>query len=189
MNTLAHIVIASAALSRPESQARNRAVITGALLPDLSMFVFFAWSRLQGWSGDETWNVRYWMEPWQTIGAISNSFVIFGVIGVLAWWRRWPLIAFACGAALLHIAFDFPLHADDAHRHFWPVSDWRFNSPVSYWDPSQNGLIGGAIETAAVLLASLVLWFRFERIRIRTVLAILVVLQLAVFVATINWAS
>jgi len=35
----------------------------------------------------------------------------------------------------LHALFDFPLHHDDGHRHFWPFSEFRFDSPVSYWDP------------------------------------------------------
>ena len=118
------MVIASAALARAGTPKRNWTVLAGAFVPDASMFVFFAWSRLQGWSGDETWNVRYWMEPWQTLGAASNSFLVFGaaLALALALWRSSPLIAVFCGAALLHIALDFPLHADDAHRHFWPLT-------------------------------------------------------------------
>jgi len=32
------------------------------------------------------------------------------------------------------MVLDFPFHAEDAHKHFWPLSDWRFHSPFSYWD-------------------------------------------------------
>lgn len=189
MNTIAHVVIACAALSRPQKPQRNLAVVAGALLPDVSMFVFFAWSRFQGWGGDETWNVRYWTEPWQTLGAISNSFVLFGGVLAICLWRKWPLFAVASAAALVHIAFDFPLHADDAHRHFWPLSDWRFNSPVSYWDPAQNGAMGGAIETLAVLAASVFLWRRFSAFRPRLIIAVLMALQLAAFAALLSWAG
>ena len=42
MNTIAHMVIASAALARPNTPKRNWAVLAGALAPDASMFVFFA---------------------------------------------------------------------------------------------------------------------------------------------------
>jgi hypothetical protein len=153
------------------------------------MFVFFGWSRVQGWSGDETWNLHYWMEPWQFLGAISNSFVLFGIVLALSLWRQWPLVVFASAAALVHIAFDFPLHADDAHRHFWPLSDWRFHSPISYWDSGQNGAAGGAIESLAVLVASLFLWRRFSGFRPRLVLALLLALQLAAFVALLSWTS
>ena len=177
MNTIAHMVIASAALARKDAPKRNWMVIGGAFIPDASMFVFFAWSRLQGWSGDETWNVQYWTEPWQTFGAASNSFVLFGALLAIAAWQRWNLWAVFAGAALLHIALDFPLHADDAHRHFWPLSDWRFVSPISYWDPSANGRIGAGIETAAVFIATIALWRRFEGLKTRGALAILLGLQ------------
>lgn len=189
MNTIAHVIVASAALSRPQSPRRNLAIVAGALVPDASMFVFFAWSRMNGWSGDETWNVRYWMEPWQSIGAISNSFLLFAGFLALAEWRKWTIVAVVAAAAMLHIALDFPLHADDAHRHFWPVSTWRFNSPVSYWDPSANGLIGTAIETAIVVAASVFLWRRFTGLRTRITLAVLLTLQIAMLIAWISWAG
>ena len=181
MNTLAHIVIACAALSRRQAPNRNRAVIIGALVPDASMFVFFAWSRIQGWSGDETWNVQYWNEPWQMIGAASNSFVVFSVILLMAAWRKWPLFAIASLAALIHVALDFPLHADDAHRHFWPLSDWRFASPVSYWDPDHHGRLGSALETLGVVGAVAVLWRRFPRWSWRGLFGALLALQCLAF--------
>nr|WP_070959733.1 hypothetical protein [Hyphomonas sp. Mor2] len=189
MNTVAHVIVACAALSRPDAPRRNLAVVAGALIPDASMFVFFAWSRLNGWSGDETWNVRYWMEPWQTLGAVSNSFVLFTALLALSVWRKWPVLTAAAIAALLHIALDFPLHADDAHRHFWPVSDWRFQSPVSYWDPAANGLIGNMIETATVLGATILLWRRFQGMKTRIALALLLALQVAALVAWLSWAG
>lgn len=188
MNTLAHIVVASAALTRPASPKRNLAVLAGAFLPDLSMFVFFAWSRVQGWSGEETWNVQYWNEPWQTLGSISNSAVLFGLLLGLALWRHWHMVASLSAAALIHIAFDLPLHADDAHRHFWPLTDWRFVSPVSYWDPDHHGFLGGAIETGVTLIALVLLWRRFSSPRWRAVMIGLAVLQGLAFAASIVWA-
>ena len=158
----------------------------GAIVPDASMFVFFAWSRLQGWGGEETWNVRYWMEPWQTLSAISNSFILFIALLALALWRKWVLVGLVAAAALTHLALDFPLHADDAHRHLWPVSDWRFHSPVSYWDPSANGHWGAGIETAFVVAATILLWRRFSGRVTRTALAVLLALQLAVFAVQIS---
>lgn len=187
MNTIAHMVIASAALSRVDAPKRNWAVLAGAFVPDASMFVFFAWSRIQGWSGDETWNVQYWNEPWQMLGAASNSFVLFGALLAFAVWRKWPLVGVLAGAALLHVALDFPLHADDAHRHFWPLSDWRFESPISYWDPDSNGLMGGAIETVCALGALAVLWLRFKPVKWRILFALLALLQVAAMAAQVIW--
>ncbi len=189
MNTLAHVVIAAAALSRSETPRRNLAVVAGAVAPDLSMFVFFGWSRLQGWGDDETWNVHYWTEPWQMIGAISNSAILIGLLLSVALWRRWHLVAVAGAAALLHVGLDFPLHADDAHRHFWPLSDWRFASPVSYWDPASNGRWGAVIETVAVLAATVTLWLRFSGARTRIALGALAMLQIAALIAQLSWAG
>ncbi len=187
MNTVAHMVIAAAALARPQSPKRNWAVVAGAVLPDISMFVFFAWSRVQGWSGDETWNVQYWTEPWQTLGAVLNSFVLLGILLLLALRRNWVLVSTACAAALIHLALDFPLHADDAHRHFWPVSNWRFFSPVSYWDPDYNGWLGGAIESVFTLGALTVLWVRFTSTRWRAVFLGLASVQVLMLAAQIMW--
>lgn len=62
-----------------------------------------------------------------------------GLGGAKAW-----TILFA--SMLLHMLADLPLHHDDGHRHFWPISNWRFESPVSYWDPNHYGLYAGAAE-------------------------------------------
>ena len=41
---------------------------------------------------------------------------------------------------------DFLLHHNDGHRHFLPFSDFRFVSPVSYWDPRHYGGIVAPLE-------------------------------------------
>ena len=187
MNTVAHLIIASAALSRPASAKRNWAIAAGALVPDASMFVFFGWSRIQGWTSYETWNVQYWAEPWQTLGALSNSFVLFGLLLGIALWRKWPRLIAASAAALVHIALDFPLHADDAHRHFWPLTDWRFQSPISYWDSDYLGWLGGLIEGSFVLGALALLWRRFNNSRWRAVYLGLAGMQVFFMIILVGW--
>lgn len=44
-----------------------------------------------------------------------------------------------------------------AHRHLFPLSDWRFASPVSYWDPAHHGDVFLAAEADLVALGGLVL--------------------------------
>ena len=53
---------------------------------------------------------------------------------------------------------DFALHRKDAHRHFFPFSDWRFQSPVSYWDPRHYGGIVTTIEMVVVVAGAVVLF-------------------------------
>jgi hypothetical protein len=58
---------------------------------------------------------------------------------------------------VLHVAADLPLHREDAHGHFYPFSDWHFESPISYWDPAHHGLVVGGLEVVGVIIGSLVL--------------------------------
>ncbi len=125
---------------------------------------------LAGWhlivletSPDIVFRQLYYSEAWQGIFAIDNSFVLWGVALAVALWRkaRW---AFALtGAALLHLAFDFPLHNHDARMHFWPITTWRFESPISYWEQSRGGDIVGMIEVTLVAVLTAFLVWRFWR--------------------------
>ncbi len=173
MMTPTHVLIGAAAFARPGDRRRNLAAIFGALLPDLSIFVLFGWGRfVKGVSEHQLWRELYWQEPWQTLGAISNSAPLYAGLLLLGWWRAWPLVWVLGGAALLHVACDLPLHALDAHVHFWPFTDWRFHSPLSYWDNSFHGAIVRVFEgTFAVILIGLLAW-RFKSVGVRLLLAL-----------------
>lgn len=172
MITPTHLLVAAAAVARPGTPGRNRAALFGALLPDLSIYVLFFWAV---WIAEipqaRLWGVVYWSEPWQTLSAVSNSIPLFAALLALAWVRRWPVLAAFSVAALLHAALDLPVHAEDAHRHFWPLSDWRFVSPLSYWDPAHHADWVRPIETALAALCLVLLWRRFEGWRVRAALA------------------
>ena len=177
MNTQTHLLLAAAVLGRnmgPKGQAPKgqATVLAGALVPDLSIFALAAFGLATGLSGAQIWEEAYWAEPWQTLSALSNSVPLWGagLASSLALGRRLPALFFAAG--LLHLAFDLPLHAEDAHRHFWPLTDWRFRSPVSYWDPRHHGRIASAAEALGGLLLVTVLWRRHRARRVRAVLAL-----------------
>ena len=89
----------------------------------------------------------------------------------------------------LHACFDFPLHHNDAHHHFFPFSDWRFLSPISYWNPEYYGNIIAPIEVLMVVLGSLWLLKTTAQVWIkRSVLSILTLyLAFAGFVMLV-WA-
>ena len=74
-------------------------------------------------------------------------------------WRS-PVVVALCGAALLHLVLDFGLHHDDGRAHFWPISNWIFESPVSYWDSRHFGQIVGPIEVLLSLACCVWLWTR-----------------------------
>ena len=121
------------------------------------MFLFYIWVRLfKHHSEREIWDILYFQPQWQTFFDIFNAIPLLLIGFVLCWKfnRHHGSALFA--SMLLHCAFDLPLHHDDGHRHFWPLTDFRFASPISYWDPNQHGFIGAGIEV--LLLTCCTLW-------------------------------
>ncbi|SLN57511.1 hypothetical protein PSA7680_03011 [Pseudoruegeria aquimaris] len=163
MNTPAHLLLGAAVFARPKARAVTAAALLGALMPDLSLYLLAGGSiYVLGIPPETVFDEYYFSDGWQTIFAIDNSFVLWGALFAFAlWWRRAPLIAFA-GSGLLHLVTDFLLHNDDARRQFWPLSDWVFHSPVSYWDPAHYGRIMGPLEALLCLALGVILWRRFH---------------------------
>lgn len=119
----------------------------------------------------------YYSDAWQAVFAVDNSFVLWGILLAVALWRSWRLVAIFAGAALLHLALDFPLHTHDARQHFWPLSTWVFNSPVSYWDSRAYAGIVGPLEGALSIVCSVILFRRFAHWGIRALVALLVLTE------------
>ena len=88
------------------------------------------------------------------------------------------MTAFA-GAGLLHLALDFPLHTHDARMHFWPVSDWVFESPFSYWDNAAHAGVIGPMEFFLTLFCASLLWRRFSHFAVRVLTLCFVVMEAA----------
>ncbi|MEO0768838.1 MAG: hypothetical protein AAFY72_05300, partial [Cyanobacteria bacterium J06649_4] len=87
---------------------------------------------------------------------------LIGMAAMLYLGRKGIALLFA--SIVLHCLQDLPLHADDGHRHFWPFSEFRFESPVSYWDPNYYGNIAAPIELVLMLIVSI---YVFRRVRSR----------------------
>ena len=173
MNTPTHMLTAAALLSKQSHPTRNNLILFGALLPDLFIFVLLVWSRLiDGVPHRQIWSKIYWQEPWQLIGAISNSVPLWLALALVAYMIGWRVLAALALAAIIHVALDFPVHASDAHRHFWPLSDWRYHAPLSYWDPNHHSRWVKLAELAIVLTCIVVLWRRFESRKTRAILVL-----------------
>ena len=158
MNTPAHVVLCAVALGRDRWRGAWGPITLGALLPDLPMFGFYAYQRLlQGRNESTIWGELYFDADWQYFFDLWNSFPLLAVAALVAW-RMGATRALALIASMaLHCLFDLPLHHDDAHGHFEPLTSWRFESPVSYWDPAHYGRIFGAVEIAGTLLGAALL--------------------------------
>ena len=176
MNTPAHIALNLLALARsPRSSpseslqptaSANRVnpippVLIGAIIPDALMFVFYAIEKLiRGTPEILIWSERYYDPIWQYWFDITNSLPLMAVGLAVALWTRSQWWGLLFGSMILHVLGDLPLHHDDAHRHFLPLSDWRFISPVSYWDTDHYGGIVSVLEAIAVLVSCVILWQR-----------------------------
>jgi len=190
VNTQTHLLVAAAIFAKPDQPKRNTALIIGALLPDAAIFALFGWAVLTGVPQEVLWREIYFSEPMLTLTAIGNSAPLYAAIALAAWaYARWrtgrplpvlPTLTVLGLAALTHLAGDFPVHVDDAHPHFWPLTDWRFRSPVSYWDNTHHGRAFGAFEAALGITLAAILFFRFKALWVRALLALCVLAYLAV---------
>jgi hypothetical protein len=180
VNTPAHLIFGAAAFARPNAPAVNAAALFGALLPDLSLYLLTGWSLfVMGIPPGTVFGELYFSPQWQGIFAVDNSIPLWALgLGLGLALRSRLLIAFA-GAGLLHLVFDFALHHDDARRHFWPITDFVFRSPVSYWDPRHFGNIAGPVEIGVSLLLCVLLWRRFRGWFARVLIAAAALAELA----------
>ncbi|MBV6656330.1 MAG: hypothetical protein KI785_01040 [Devosiaceae bacterium] len=182
MNTQTHLLVAAALFAKPDKPKRNTALIIGALLPDLAIFILFGWAVVTGVPQSELWGRIYFSEPMLTFTAIGNSAPLYGAVALLGWaWARartgaslpeLPVLTILGLAALTHLAGDLPVHVDDAHPHFWPLTDWRFRSPVSYWDVNHYGRAFSVFEAALGVALTVLLFRRFKTLRVRIILGL-----------------
>ena len=161
MNTPAHLLLGAAVFGRGGERRLIWAAVLGALAPDASLYLLAGVSLfVMSIPPHIVFDELYFSDAWQTVFAIDNSILLWGAVMALAVWRRSPvLIAFA-GAGLLHLALDFPLHAGDGRPHFWPLSDWVFHSPVSYWDSTHHAAWVAPVTVAICLAAFAMIWRR-----------------------------
>ncbi len=161
MNTPAHLLIGAAAFARPARGRILAAAVLGSLLPDLSLYVMAGVSLfLLGIPEHVVFDQLYFSPAWQTVFAIDNSFFLWGLLLAAGLWRKSRVLAVAALAGLLHLAMDFLLHAGDGRPQFWPLSDWVFHSPVSYWDSAHHALWVAPVSMAVCAGAYVVLWNR-----------------------------
>ncbi|RMG87995.1 MAG: hypothetical protein D6708_12160 [Candidatus Dadabacteria bacterium] len=179
MNTQSHAILTTAVVRaalgrRGRGVPRlNVVVALGALAPDLPIFGFFFWATfVERLPQGVIWGEVYFRPGWQALVSAFHSFPLWAALAGVALWRGWARTALFAGAGFLASLEDFFLHNEDAHAHFWPFSDYRFRSPVSYWDPAHHGVAASLAETAAVLAATWWLWPRVETRWGRAVLAV-----------------
>ena len=165
MNTPAHVAVNLLCLGQRDRTRVLVPTILGALVPDLPMFWFYFFEKVvRGTPERLIWSQAYYQAGWQNFIDLFNSLpiAIAGLLVTLRFQSKVGVLFFA--SILLHIMGDLPLHHDDGHRHFFPFSQWRFESPISYWDPNHYGDIVLMLEILVVLISCIIL-FRTYRSR------------------------
>ncbi len=161
MNTPAHLLIGAAVFARPARGPVLWAALAGSLLPDLSLYLMAGVSLfVLNIPEPVVFDQLYFSSSWQTVFAIDNSFIFWGLALGLGLWRGWHLLTVGVSAGVLHLGMDFLLHAGDGRPQFWPISSWVFHSPVSYWDSTHYALWVAPVSMATCVLAFVVLWRR-----------------------------
>ncbi len=183
MNTPTHLILAAAIFAKPEQRKVTTAALLGGFIPDFSLYFMFIWHRfVLNTSTNEIFDDLYYSDYWQQVFAIDNSFVLWAIALALAVYTKSRILIVFCAAAFIHLLCDFPLHVDDARAHFWPITMWKFESPVSYWDANHHGDIFSVFEILLVCVLLGILWRRFETLLPRLLLAAAATLTIAPFV-------
>lgn len=181
MNTPAHAILGALALSRRQQAKFLLPIVIGGLLPDLSMIIFYAWAKAAGIPEATIWGELYRLPTLQLLFDAPNSIPITLGLGLLLLLRKqagWAMLLFAM---TLHSLCDLGLHHDDSHRHFWPLSDWRFASPISYWDPRHYGNWYLLLELVLMIAGSYLLWQRHPSAGNRALIALVIFSYAAFF--------
>ncbi|HEY9849172.1 MAG TPA: hypothetical protein V6D28_06920 [Leptolyngbyaceae cyanobacterium] len=155
MNTPSHAVINLFFIGREKLPQANLPIFIGAILPDIPIFVFYGWAKLIARLPEQQiWSVTYYEPFWQDVVAIFHSIPLVLLGWSIAYRFGWQRVQFLCISMVVHSLLDLPVHHDDAHRHFFPLSNYRFISPISYWDTKHYGGIVSLFELSCTILAT-----------------------------------
>ncbi len=190
MHTQTHVIMGAALGGRVPRNAWAGAL--GGILPDVPMLLTVLVLKIAAIPDPVIYGILYWQEWWQIANAIGHSVFLWGGLFLFAFVMRerlsataaaidrWGAAMVLAGSGLLHTAIDFLCHREDAHMSFWPLTRWKFMSPVSYWDGAHYGHVFALFETALGLVLVTLLFRRFAGHWLRLALGLAMLLYLAV---------
>ena len=191
MITTTHAILNSALLGRKENPTHYWPVVLGSIFPDFPMVLYFLFYSLQSLHIPLTGgylNEYRFRQLWVDWG---HSIPLALVVALVCFLAKFQGGLYFSLSVLLHSLEDLPVHADYAHRHFLPLSNYRFYSPISYWDPQHHAKIVAPIEWLLVLACIGVLWRRGLRPWVQALLLFIGIFQglwLVYFYLDMRWA-
>lgn len=159
MQTASHAIVNLTLLDEWCPPDARMLVVVGGVLPDIPIYLFYLYTKcIRGVAEEKIWKRLYYRDQWYRIFSAFHSIPIMAALCLLGWGLGVQSLALLAGSALLHNVFDLPLHSEDAHRHFVPISNIRFESPLSYWDPDHHGRLVAGCEILFVAALSIHLY-------------------------------
>jgi hypothetical protein len=191
MNTPAHAVFNLLLLGRQDRKPIILPVLIGSILPDIPLFGFYLVQKLILKQPESyIWGTAYYQSSWQNLFATVHSIPLLLFGAGLCYWRKSQIGLLFFNSMLLHSFGDLPLHHDDGHSHFFPFSNWKFISPISYWDPKHYGNIISVLEILGVAIACFILWRCYQSRLGKGLIATVGVIYLLFFAYVLTvWAS
>ena len=155
MNTPGHYILNLALLGKTIAPQQNLAIAIGAILPDLPIFVFYFVAKfVYKMPESKIWSEAYYEPFWHNTVALFHS-IPLALVGIAVCYVLGWQVGIVLGISMIcHSLLDLPVHHDDAHRHFFPLSNYRFISPFSYWDTNHYGRIVAFVEMALVIIVN-----------------------------------
>jgi LexA-binding, inner membrane-associated putative hydrolase len=189
MHTQTHVIMGAALLGR-KVPALAWAGALGGLIPDVPMYAIVLTLKVIGVPAFFIFNVLYFQNWWQIANAIGHSLIMWPLLAILCWLLRqrtservqfWlTFIAVLASSATLHSVVDFLCHREDAHMHFWPLTWWKFTSPISYWNPLYFGRYVSVAEAVTGIAMAVYLFRTYANKFTRILLALAVFCYVAV---------
>lgn len=138
------------------------AALLGSVLPDLPAGAGLVWAALRRLAPigretlrDEVCSRRRFSTPDAALHSAVPAAAALAALGALRGRSRpelrAPALAFLAGWAG-HVVADALTHGGDARPLLWPLSRWRFQSPVSYWERDRHARAFGLVEHGAIAL-------------------------------------
>lgn len=169
MISSSHIIYSWVLAKKTEKQGelnkkRTLSFILGAFFPDTPTFLFFIVSSLiLQVPANIMWGDMYFNSYWSIPITLSHSFIIWPFLITISAYFGFKFLKWFSISALFHSIVDFTVHTGDAYRHFYPFSDWKFHSPISYWNSMEYGQYVSTFDSFLVLGLLVFLYQRYNK--------------------------
>lgn len=136
MNTHSHAFFTFAALHQVEGASL---AVAGSALPDALYYLAVPLlAARRGISYREAQAEVYRVPALRRMVDALHAVPVLALVSLAAWLWCPPLLMLCLGWAS-HLLIDFLTHGEGSHPHLWPLSSWKFKSPISFYEEDRFG--------------------------------------------------